>query len=152
MYIELPKNVPTKLIQCVIQAGHVEVGIRGHPPYLNVRDLLSLSLSPLLFSLSYSSLSSSPFSLSNSLLYSNNNLSLLYFLLSISIPTQNLHFFSTSSYFSISLRTSFNSSPSEHFSLPWHYFSPFPFQLSLHLTPSSLSFFIHISLYFSFHS
>ncbi|KAM3386568.1 hypothetical protein ACQJBY_009875 [Aegilops geniculata] len=35
MYIELPKNVPTKLIQCVIQAGHVEVGIRGHPPYLN---------------------------------------------------------------------------------------------------------------------
>ncbi|KAM3386569.1 hypothetical protein ACQJBY_009875 [Aegilops geniculata] len=24
MYIELPKNVPTKLIQCVIQAGHVE--------------------------------------------------------------------------------------------------------------------------------
>jgi hypothetical protein len=43
MYIELPKNVPTKLIQCVIQAGHVEVGIRGHPPYLNVRDLLSLS-------------------------------------------------------------------------------------------------------------
>lgn len=44
MYIELPKNVPTKLIQCVIQAGHVEVGIRGHPPYLNVRDLLPLSL------------------------------------------------------------------------------------------------------------
>ncbi|XP_051216717.1 uncharacterized protein [Lolium perenne] len=35
MYIELPKNVPTKLISCVIKAGHVEVGIRGNPPYLN---------------------------------------------------------------------------------------------------------------------
>ncbi|KAM0829964.1 hypothetical protein ACQ4PT_066525 [Festuca glaucescens] len=35
MYIELPKNVPTKLINCVIKAGHVEVGIRGNPPYLN---------------------------------------------------------------------------------------------------------------------
>ena len=37
MYIELPKGVPTKLFCCTIQAGHVEVGIRGNPPYLNVR-------------------------------------------------------------------------------------------------------------------
>ncbi|XP_025798689.1 nudC domain-containing protein 2-like isoform X3 [Panicum hallii] len=35
MYIELPKGVPTKLFRCTIQAGHVEVGIRGNPPYLN---------------------------------------------------------------------------------------------------------------------
>ncbi|KAL6885952.1 hypothetical protein ACP4OV_010213 [Aristida adscensionis] len=36
MYIELPKGVPTKLFRCTIQAGHVDVGIRGNPPYLNV--------------------------------------------------------------------------------------------------------------------
>ena len=36
MYIELPKGVPTKLFRCTIQAGHVEVGIRGNPSYLNV--------------------------------------------------------------------------------------------------------------------
>uniref|UniRef100_A0A804MTL9 CS domain-containing protein n=1 Tax=Zea mays TaxID=4577 RepID=A0A804MTL9_MAIZE len=35
MYIELPKGVPTKLFHCSIQASHVEVGIRGNPPYLN---------------------------------------------------------------------------------------------------------------------
>nr|ACG43474.1 nudC domain-containing protein 2 [Zea mays] len=35
MYIELPKGVPTKLFHCTIQASHVEVGIRGNPPYLN---------------------------------------------------------------------------------------------------------------------
>ncbi|XP_062186085.1 uncharacterized protein LOC133889651 [Phragmites australis] len=35
MYIELPKGAPTKLFRCTIQAGHVEVGIRGNPPYLN---------------------------------------------------------------------------------------------------------------------
>uniref|UniRef100_A0A0E0FQQ8 CS domain-containing protein n=1 Tax=Oryza nivara TaxID=4536 RepID=A0A0E0FQQ8_ORYNI len=35
MYIELPKGVPTKLFHCAIQATHVEVGIRGNPPYLN---------------------------------------------------------------------------------------------------------------------
>jgi hypothetical protein len=44
MYIELPKNVPTKLISCVIKAGHVEVGIRGNPPYLNVRGSPSLPI------------------------------------------------------------------------------------------------------------
>ncbi|RLN07450.1 nudC domain-containing protein 2 [Panicum miliaceum] len=35
MYIELPKDVPTKLFRCTIQAGHVEVGVRGNRPYLN---------------------------------------------------------------------------------------------------------------------
>jgi hypothetical protein len=36
MYIDLPKGVPTKLFLCTIQAGHIEVAIRGNPPYLNV--------------------------------------------------------------------------------------------------------------------
>ncbi|KAG8077502.1 hypothetical protein GUJ93_ZPchr0007g4392 [Zizania palustris] len=35
MYIELPKGVPTRIFHCTIQATHVEVGIRGNPPYLN---------------------------------------------------------------------------------------------------------------------
>lgn len=36
MYITLPKGVPTKLFHCKIQSKHVEVGIKGNPPYLNV--------------------------------------------------------------------------------------------------------------------
>ncbi|KAJ9540695.1 hypothetical protein OSB04_027201 [Centaurea solstitialis] len=35
MYITLPKEVPTKLFYCKIQSKHVEVGIKGNPPYLN---------------------------------------------------------------------------------------------------------------------
>ncbi|KAK9133414.1 hypothetical protein Scep_012942 [Stephania cephalantha] len=35
MYITLPPNVPTKLFCCKIQSKHVEVGIKGNPPYLN---------------------------------------------------------------------------------------------------------------------
>ncbi|KAF5182551.1 Hsp20-like chaperones superfamily protein [Thalictrum thalictroides] len=35
IYITLPPNVPTKLFSCKIQAKHVEVGIKGNPPYLN---------------------------------------------------------------------------------------------------------------------
>ncbi|KAK9155709.1 hypothetical protein Sjap_003189 [Stephania japonica] len=35
MYIALPPNVPTKLFHCKIQSKHVEVGIKGNPPYLN---------------------------------------------------------------------------------------------------------------------
>ncbi|KAG6490274.1 hypothetical protein ZIOFF_051563 [Zingiber officinale] len=35
MYIDLPPNVPKKLFYCKIQSGHVEVGIKGNPPYLN---------------------------------------------------------------------------------------------------------------------
>ncbi|KAG6493436.1 nudC domain-containing protein 2-like isoform X1 [Zingiber officinale] len=35
MYIDLPPNVPKKLYYCKIQSGHVEVGIKGNPPYLN---------------------------------------------------------------------------------------------------------------------
>ncbi|PIA59395.1 hypothetical protein AQUCO_00400342v1 [Aquilegia coerulea] len=37
IYITLPPNVPTKLFFCKIQAKHIEVGIKGNPPYLNVR-------------------------------------------------------------------------------------------------------------------
>uniref|UniRef100_A0A803LXC8 CS domain-containing protein n=1 Tax=Chenopodium quinoa TaxID=63459 RepID=A0A803LXC8_CHEQI len=35
MYIALPPNVPTKLFYSKIQSKHVEVGIKGNPPYLN---------------------------------------------------------------------------------------------------------------------
>ncbi|XP_042011775.1 nudC domain-containing protein 2-like [Salvia splendens] len=35
MYIELPANVPKKLFHCKIDSKHVEVGIKGNPPYLN---------------------------------------------------------------------------------------------------------------------
>ncbi|KAL2898722.1 NudC domain-containing protein 2 [Bienertia sinuspersici] len=35
MYIQLPPNVPTKQFYCKIQSKHVEVGIKGNPPYLN---------------------------------------------------------------------------------------------------------------------
>lgn len=36
MYITLPPNVPKKLFSCKIDSKHVEVGIKGNPPYLNV--------------------------------------------------------------------------------------------------------------------
>ncbi|XP_074579357.1 uncharacterized protein LOC141835864 [Curcuma longa] len=35
MYIDLPSNVPKKLFYCKIQSEHLEVGIKGNPPYLN---------------------------------------------------------------------------------------------------------------------
>nr|XP_028955481.1 nudC domain-containing protein 2-like [Malus domestica]XP_028955482.1 nudC domain-containing protein 2-like [Malus domestica] len=35
MYISLPLNVPSKHFFCKIQSKHVEVGIKGNPPYLN---------------------------------------------------------------------------------------------------------------------
>ncbi|GKE60868.1 NudC domain-containing protein 2, partial [Tanacetum coccineum] len=35
MYITLPKEVPTKLFYCKILSKHVEVGIKGNPPYMN---------------------------------------------------------------------------------------------------------------------
>ncbi|KAH6756757.1 HSP20-like chaperones superfamily protein [Perilla frutescens var. hirtella] len=35
MYIDLPPNVPKKLFSCKIDSKHVEVGIKGNPPYLN---------------------------------------------------------------------------------------------------------------------
>ncbi|XP_021816324.1 nudC domain-containing protein 2 [Prunus avium] len=40
MYINLPPNVPSKQFFCKIQSKHVEVGIKGNPPYLN-HDLTS---------------------------------------------------------------------------------------------------------------
>lgn len=36
MYINLPPGVPSKQFFCKIQSKHVEVGIKGNPPYLNV--------------------------------------------------------------------------------------------------------------------
>uniref|UniRef100_A0A2N9EH54 CS domain-containing protein n=1 Tax=Fagus sylvatica TaxID=28930 RepID=A0A2N9EH54_FAGSY len=35
MYINLPPNVPSKQFYCKIQSKHVELGIKGNPPYLN---------------------------------------------------------------------------------------------------------------------
>ncbi|KAJ0718877.1 putative CS domain, HSP20-like chaperone, NudC family [Helianthus annuus] len=35
MYINLPTGVPTKLFYCKILSKHVEVGIKGNPPYMN---------------------------------------------------------------------------------------------------------------------
>ncbi|KAG5238348.1 nudC domain-containing protein [Salix suchowensis] len=35
IYIKLPANVHSKQFYCKIQSKHVEVGIKGNPPYLN---------------------------------------------------------------------------------------------------------------------
>ncbi|THU51199.1 hypothetical protein C4D60_Mb06t28480 [Musa balbisiana] len=35
IYIDLPANVPKKLFYCKIQSAHIELGIKGNPPYLN---------------------------------------------------------------------------------------------------------------------
>ncbi|XP_047322920.1 nudC domain-containing protein 2 [Impatiens glandulifera] len=35
VYITLPPNVSKKLFYCKIESKHVEVGIKGSPPYLN---------------------------------------------------------------------------------------------------------------------
>ncbi|KAG1362182.1 hypothetical protein COCNU_10G004010 [Cocos nucifera] len=45
VYLDLPSNVPKKLFYCKIQSKHIEVGIRGNPPYLNVRPRPHPSLS-----------------------------------------------------------------------------------------------------------
>lgn len=36
LYITLPPNVHPKAFHCKIQSKHIEVGIKGNPPYLNV--------------------------------------------------------------------------------------------------------------------
>lgn len=36
LYIPLPPGVPKNLFYCKIQSSHMEVGIKGNPPYLNV--------------------------------------------------------------------------------------------------------------------
>lgn len=36
MYINLPPNVHSKQFYCKIQSKHLELGIKGNPPYLNV--------------------------------------------------------------------------------------------------------------------
>ncbi|RAL43316.1 unnamed protein product [Cuscuta campestris] len=35
IYITLPESVPKKLFYCKIESKHLEVGIKGNPPYLN---------------------------------------------------------------------------------------------------------------------
>lgn len=40
IYINLPENVPKKLFYCKIESKHLEVGIKGNPPYLNVSFML----------------------------------------------------------------------------------------------------------------
>ncbi|MCD9643880.1 hypothetical protein HAX54_031764 [Datura stramonium] len=40
IYITLPENVPKKLFYCKIESKHLEVGIKGNPPYLN-HDLMN---------------------------------------------------------------------------------------------------------------
>lgn len=46
MYINLPQNVPSKQFFCKIQSKHVEVGIKGNPPYLNVSNSVPFDLFP----------------------------------------------------------------------------------------------------------
>lgn len=41
LYISLPKEVPKKLFTCSIKTKHLEIGIKGNPPYLN-HDLAGL--------------------------------------------------------------------------------------------------------------
>jgi len=44
MYITLPPNVHPKSFHCKIQSKHIEVGIKGNPPYLNVSFFRYLSM------------------------------------------------------------------------------------------------------------
>ncbi|XP_024398923.1 uncharacterized protein [Physcomitrium patens] len=37
IYIPLPERLPTKLLYCTIKPKHLELGVKGNPPYLNVR-------------------------------------------------------------------------------------------------------------------
>ena len=36
LYVPLPPGVPSKLFECIITKGHLTLGIKGNPPYLNV--------------------------------------------------------------------------------------------------------------------
>lgn len=36
LYIDRPPNVHAKQFYCKVQSKHVELGIKGNPPYLNV--------------------------------------------------------------------------------------------------------------------
>ncbi|KAG6550638.1 hypothetical protein Mapa_007735 [Marchantia paleacea] len=35
IYIPLPPNVPSRMLYCTIKPQHLELGIKGNPPYLN---------------------------------------------------------------------------------------------------------------------
>lgn len=55
MYIKLPPNVHPKAFHCKIQSKHIEVGIKGNPPFLNVSSFFThLSTFWIRFSLSLS--------------------------------------------------------------------------------------------------
>jgi len=50
IYIPLPESLPTKLLYCTIKPKHLELGVKGNPPYLNVRvhnEFFSILLSSL---------------------------------------------------------------------------------------------------------
>ncbi|KAG4920583.1 hypothetical protein JHK86_049396 [Glycine max] len=48
IYITLPPNVHSKQFYCKIQSKHLELGIKGNPPYLNKRDKGQTWASPIL--------------------------------------------------------------------------------------------------------
>jgi hypothetical protein len=39
LYISLPDRLPSRLLYCTIKPQHVELGVKGNPPYLNVKSL-----------------------------------------------------------------------------------------------------------------
>lgn len=49
IYINLPPNVHPKQFYCKIQSKHVEVGIKGNPPYLNVSIAIYFIVSLIVF-------------------------------------------------------------------------------------------------------
>lgn len=49
IYINLPPNVHSKQFYCKIQSKHLELGIKGNPPYLNVSIIFLLFISFLNF-------------------------------------------------------------------------------------------------------
>ena len=50
IYIALPPNVHSKQFYCKIQSKHLELGIKGNPPYLNVTLIYLHLISFLIFS------------------------------------------------------------------------------------------------------
>jgi hypothetical protein len=45
LYISLPDRLPSRLLYCTIKPQHVELGVKGNPPYLNVKKLVTLWIS-----------------------------------------------------------------------------------------------------------
>ena len=36
IYVPLPENLPSRILYCTIKTQHLELGIKGNPPYLSV--------------------------------------------------------------------------------------------------------------------